>query len=187
MRPLICGVDEVGRGPWAGPVIAAAVILPSDFSHIDLRDSKKMSAKARAASDQKIRECAVFAFGGASVREIDQVNIRMATHLAMRRAVLSLKQSPNHIDVDGRDLPKGLPAPATSIIKGDATHPHIAAASIIAKELRDRLMCTLASRYPFYGWESNAGYGTKAHQQGLAQNGICAHHRLSFKPIAAWR
>ncbi len=180
----ICGVDEVGRGPWAGPVIAAAVILPDDFSHIDLRDSKKMSAKARAKSDLQIRECAVFAFGGASVGEIDKLNIRMATHLAMRRAVLALKEVPHHIDIDGRDVPAELPAPATPIIKGDATHPHIAAASIIAKELRDRLMGSLALRHPHYGWETNAGYGTKAHQTGLAHNGICAHHRLSFKPIA---
>ena len=181
----VCGVDEVGRGPWAGPVIAAAVILPDDFSHIDLRDSKKMTLKARIKSDIEIRECAIFAFGAASVREIDSINIRMATHLAMKRAVLNLSQIPTHIDVDGRDVPVDLPSPATAIIKGDATHPHIAAASIIAKQLRDRLMTALAARHPHYGWETNAGYGTKAHQNGLAQNGICAHHRVSFKPIAA--
>ncbi len=181
----ICGVDEVGRGPWAGPVVSCAVILPEDISALDLRDSKKMTAKARALSAKALKERAIFAYGAASVREIDALNIRQATHLAMRRAVLALPITPDHIDIDGRDVPKDLPAPAQAIIKGDATHPHIAAASILAKELRDAQMAKLAARYPHYAWEKNAGYGTKAHQIGLAEHGITPHHRCSFAPIRA--
>ncbi len=181
----ICGVDEVGRGPWAGPVIACAVILPKNADALDLRDSKKMTAKARALTNAQLRQCAQFAFGGASVGEIDRLNIRQATHLAMRRAVLALPNTPEQIDIDGRDVPEGLPAPANAIIKGDATHPHIAAASIMAKVLRDELMAQLAQKYPHYAWEQNAGYGTKAHQAGLKTHGITPHHRCSFAPIRA--
>ncbi len=183
--PKICGVDEVGRGPWAGPVVACAVILPKDISALDLRDSKKMTAKARAISEEQLKSCAIFAIGEASVEEIDTLNIRQATHLAMRRAVLALPIPADQIDIDGRDIPEGLPAPAQAIIKGDATHPHIAAASILAKEYRDRLMRQLAKEYPHYAWEKNAGYGTKAHQEGLAKHGITPHHRCSFAPIRA--
>ncbi len=181
----ICGVDEVGRGPWAGPVVACAVILPDDIAGLDLRDSKKMTAKARAKSENALKACATYAMGEASVEEIDALNIRKATHLAMRRAVLALPVTPDQIDIDGRDVPDGLPAPAQAIIKGDATHPHIAAASILAKEYRDQLMRELAENYPHYGWETNAGYGTKAHQEGLKSHGVSPHHRCSFAPIRA--
>ncbi len=181
----ICGVDEVGRGPWAGPVVACAVILPENYQHLDLRDSKKMTAKARASANVQIRECAIFAIASASVDEIDALNIRQSTLLAMRRAVEGLPLIPDHIDVDGRDVPPDLPAPASAIIKGDATHPHIAAASILAKEYRDQLMRELAINHPHYGWENNAGYGTKAHQAGLRSHGITPHHRCSFAPIRA--
>ncbi len=180
----ICGVDEVGRGPWAGPVIAAAVILPAHHAHIDLRDSKKMSAKSRRIADEAIRHSSVYAYGAASVREIDIMNIREAALLAMRRAVMNLPYTPTHIDIDGNAIPKELPCPAEAIVKGDATHPHIAAASIIAKTLRDRLMTKLCVRYPQYAWSKNAGYGTKIHQEGLNISGITPHHRKSFKPIA---
>lgn len=180
---IICGVDEVGRGPWAGPVVAAAVILPEEISGLDLRDSKKMTAKARDITNAKLQECASFAIGEASVAEIDALNIRQATHLAMRRAVMALPITPDHIDIDGRDVPADLPAHAKAIIKGDATHPHIAAASIIAKVYRDELMAQLAREYPYFAWEKNAGYGTKAHQFGLDKHGITPHHRCSFAPI----
>lgn len=181
----IAGVDEVGRGPWAGPVLAAAVILRSDVPDevlAGLDDSKKIPAKKRDALAAKLAECAWIGFGAASVAEIDRMNILAASHLAMRRAVARLPHMPAACLVDGNRLP-GLTCPAEAVVKGDSRSLSIAAASIVAKVLRDRLMTRLAQRYPAYFWQKNAGYGTKAHQEGLAAAGVTSHHRHSFAPI----
>lgn len=183
----VAGVDEVGRGPWAGPVLAAAVILkpeaPGDLLSA-LNDSKKLTAKRREALALAIPDCAWIGVGAASVREIDRMNILAASHLAMRRAVARLPRAPAACLVDGNRLPR-LPCPAEAVVKGDSRSLSIAAASIVAKVLRDRLMARLAVRYPAYFWQNNAGYGTRAHQEGLAEAGVTAHHRRSFAPIRA--
>ncbi len=184
---LIAGVDEVGRGPWAGPVLAAAAILKPDAPDdllAALNDSKKLSAKKREALAEAIPECAWVGVGAASVAEIDRVNILGASRLAMCRAVTRLPVQPGACLVDGTRLP-GLDCPAEAVVKGDSRSLSIAAASIVAKVLRDRLMARLAVRYPAYKWQNNAGYGTKAHQEGLAAEGVTAHHRRSFAPIRA--
>ena len=182
---LIAGVDEVGRGPWAGPVLAAAAILRPDAPDAllnALNDSKKLSARKREALAGAIPDCAWIGIGAASVAEIDRINILAASHLAMRRAVARLPEAPGGCLVDGNRLPD-LPCPAEAVVKGDSRSLSIAAASIVAKVLRDRLMARLAVRYPAYFWQNNAGYGTKAHQEGLAEAGVTAHHRRSFAPI----
>lgn len=181
----IAGVDEVGRGPWAGPVVAAAVILRPDAPEwvlASLNDSKKVPVRKRETLAEALRECAWIGVGSASVREIDRINILAASHLAMRRAVARLPVDPSACLVDGNRLP-GLACPAEAVVKGDARSLSIAAASIVAKVLRDRLMARLGIRYPAYFWQNNAGYGTKAHQEGLAAAGVTAHHRRSFAPI----
>lgn len=184
---LICGVDEVGRGPLAGPVTAAAVILPNCPSEqllTSLADSKKLSAKKRAiAFDLIMAECDV-SLAHCSVEEIDLLNILQASLRAMSKAILGLSARPAHALIDGNKLPV-LPSDisAEAIIKGDSKSASIAAASIIAKETRDRLMSALAQEYPGYGWEKNAGYPTKAHREALLQIGITKHHRKSFKPV----
>jgi ribonuclease HII len=185
-RP-IAGVDEVGRGPWAGPVLTAAVILlPNCPANLlaQIRDSKALSAARREAIAAELPPYAAIGIGAASVAEIDQLNILAATLLAMGRAVAALPQPPAAVLVDGNRLPP-LPYPAETVVKGDARSLSIAAASIIAKVTRDRLMARLAVRYPAYRWERNAGYGTKAHQAGLASAGVTPHHRRSFAPIRA--
>ncbi len=179
----VCGVDEVGRGPWAGPVLAAAVILDPARIPPGLNDSKKLSAARRDALFNEISAVAVVGIGQASVTEIDQINILQAAFLAMRRAVAALAVTPAFALIDGNKIPPRLPCPARALIKGDSRAQSIAAASIIAKVTRDRLMATLAASHPGYGWETNMGYGTKAHQNGLATHGVTAHHRRSFKPI----
>ena len=186
----IIGVDEVGRGPWAGPVVAAAAWLNPNDLPLDARDSKKLTAKKREALYPIIKEKAYVALGEASVEEIDALNIREATFLAMTRAIENLSETlsefniaPDFIAVDGNALPKNLPCPAEYVIKGDDKVLSIACASIVAKVYRDKLMADLAEKHPHYGWESNAGYGTKLHQQGLQNVGVTAHHRKSFKPI----
>ncbi|QKK05520.1 MAG: ribonuclease HII [Pseudomonadota bacterium] len=184
----ICGIDEVGRGPLAGPVVAAAVILPRPLppelsGHI--RDSKKLSAAKRARIAAAIREFSVFSIGAACVEEIDRVNILNATMNAMTRAFEGLQEkSPcSHALIDGNRAPK-LPCKTLTVIKGDQTSLSIAAASIIAKEYRDTLMRRLAEDHPVYGWDSNAGYGTKIHMEALKQHGVTVHHRRSFAPIS---
>lgn len=182
----IAGIDEVGRGPWAGPVVACACILPPDFPQdilLKLGDSKKITAKKRETLEPLIAAHSLYAYGEASVEEIDALNILQATFLAMRRAIAALSQKPNFVLVDGNHNIKGLNIPQKAIIKGDSLCASIAAASIMAKVHRDRLMTHLAEQFPHYAWQSNAGYGTKAHQEGLAQFGISPHHRKSFKPI----
>jgi len=179
---IICGVDEVGRGPLAGPVITAAVILdPENIPH-SLNDSKKLSAKKRAIISKEILECAEYAFGKASLEEIDELNILHATMLAMQRAVVNLPRKVDHILVDGNRLPD-FDAPASAVIKGDQKSVSIAAASIIAKEKRDFLMKKLHELHPEYGWSQNSGYGTKLHMEALNLVGPSRFHRKSFAPI----
>lgn len=185
---LICGVDEVGRGPLAGPVAAAAVILPPGGLPAALaariNDSKALSAKAREALDPGIREHALaWALGVASVEEIDAVNILQASLLAMERAVAGLSRPPDHALIDGNKVPKRLLCPATAVVKGDALSLSIAAASIIAKVFRDKEMERIAEIFPHYGWARNAGYGTAEHLAALKTHGVTPHHRTSFGPI----
>lgn len=180
---LVAGVDEVGRGPLAGPVTAAAVILDPDNIPDGLNDSKKLSAKKREALFDILNEVAQVSLGWASVEEIDKINIRNASLLAMTRAIEGLPQAPSHALIDGNVIPTGLACPATALIKGDGRSVSIAAASIIAKVTRDRLMVALAQQHPGYGWEKNAGYPSKAHIQALQDIGVTPHHRHSFKPV----
>ena len=179
--PLIAGVDEVGRGPLAGPVVACAVIMPPDMRAIaGVDDSKQLTAEQRVRLAVKIRERALdWALGAASVREIERLNIYQASVLAMRRALGRLKLAPNHVLIDGKTM-RTLPIPHTAIVHGDARCFSIACASIIAKVTRDYLMTRLALRHPAYTWERNVGYTTRAHIAGLASHGITRHHRRSF-------
>ena len=177
----VVGVDEVGRGPLAGPVTAAAVQL--DPLHIPdgLRDSKQLSAARREALFAEIMACAKVSIAHASVEEIDSLNILRASHLAMERAIAGLKA--DHALIDGNLIPRGLAIPATAIVKGDAKCLSIAAASIMAKVTRDRIMVDLAQHYPGYGWAENAGYPTKAHLLALQSLGVTPWHRRSFRPV----
>lgn len=179
---IVCGVDEAGRGPWAGPVVAAAVILDPRRVPAGIDDSKKLTAARRDALCTALLACARIGVGAASVREIDALNILQATMLAMRRAVDALPVRPDHALIDGNRVPT-LACAATAVVQGDGRSLSIAAASIIAKVTRDRLMQRLARRYPAYGWNTNMGYGAPAHQAGLAAAGITPHHRLSFAPV----
>ncbi|WP_341863356.1 ribonuclease HII [Gymnodinialimonas sp. 57CJ19] len=180
---IVAGVDEVGRGPWAGPVTACAVIL--DAAHIPegLNDSKKLTEARRDALALAVLEVADVSLGWASVEEIDALNIRQATFLAMTRAIAGLKATPTHALIDGNAIPPGLPCPATCVVKGDGRSVSIAAASIVAKVRRDTLMKELAVMHPGYGWDTNMGYGTAKHTAGLHHLGVTPHHRRSFAPI----
>jgi ribonuclease HII len=179
--PLLAGVDEVGRGPIAGPVVACAVIMPPEQRAIrGVDDSKRLPAAQRERLCAKILERALaVALGAASVREIDRINIYQASRLAMQRALARLRVQPNHVLVDGRHI-RTLLIPHTAVVHGDSRCFSIACASIVAKVTRDRLMSALARRHPGYLWERNAGYTTRAHVLGLAAHGITAHHRRSF-------
>ena len=183
-RGLVAGVDEAGRGPLAGPVVAAAVVFPAFAKPIrGLRDSKLLTAAARErlAALVRVRALAV-AVGAASVREIDRFNIRRAAVLAMRRALARLAVRPDVVLVDGLPCPE-LGCPHQAIVDGDARCHSIAAASVIAKTVRDRLMALLGGRHPAYAWASNKGYGTPEHLAALAELGFTAHHRRSFSPV----
>jgi len=183
----VAGVDEVGRGPLAGPVYAAAVILDGKRLPAGLDDSKKMSeARREKAFDAIMASALAVGIGVASVAEIDRINILAATMLAMRRAVDGLSIRPVHALVDGNRVP-ALPCPADAIVKGDGKVLSIAAASIIAKVTRDRVMCDLDLAFPGYGWARNKGYGTVDHMEALARLGPSVHHRTSFAPIAQLR
>lgn len=179
----IAGVDEVGRGPLAGPVTAAAVILDLEALPEGLNDSKKLTAKRRAALEAQIMAQTTWAVAHASVAEIDELNILRASHLAMERAVAALDPQPDYLLIDGNLIPRGLSLPAEAVVKGDAKSMSIAAASILAKEARDRIMVDLAQQFPGYGWEKNAGYPTSQHREALVKIGVTPHHRLSFKPV----
>ena len=184
----MAGLDEVGRGPLAGPVVAAAVVFPVHGDTINgLRDSKQLSAKRREELSALIKE-RVFAWGvgAASVREVDRRNILSATGLAMRRALAHLPSQPDRILVDGTALPE-LQFQHEAIIKGDSISQSIAAASILAKCVRDRLMTLLAGHYPAFHWDSNMGYGTAEHYEAIQKFGPTAHHRKSFAPIGQFQ
>ena len=184
---VICGVDEVGRGPLAGPVVAAAVILPLDFPEAlqaRIRDSKKMTAAAREKIYEPLMENCRYAIAEASVAEIDALNILWASMLAMQRAVAGLKSDIDMALVDGNRTPK-LDCEACAIVKGDDISLSIAAASVIAKVYRDRLMQKLAREFPVYGWERNAGYGTSEHLQAVGRHGVTVWHRMTFAPVRA--
>ena len=164
-------------------MVAAAVILNPDDIPEGLNDSKKLTAKRRAALDAAIRDRAEFTIAEASVAEIDEHNILRASHIAMERAVAALDPPPDYLLIDGNLIPRGLSIPAQAVVKGDANSVSIAAASIIAKNWRDQVMVDLAQQHPGYGWEANAGYPTKMHRQALQNLGVTPHHRRSFKPV----
>ena len=178
----VAGVDEAGRGPWAGPVVAAAVILNPHCTPAGLRDSKTLTEKRRRDLSAALWKTARIGVGVASVEEIDAMNILQASLLAMARAVANLPIPPKICIVDGNIKPK-LPCPAYTVVKGDAKSFSIAAASIVAKETRDRMMRELARDFPQYAWERNKGYGAPAHREALASFGVTQHHRRSFAPI----
>ena len=180
----VAGIDEVGRGPFAGPVVAAAVILDRSNIPDGIRDSKKLSKAKREELFDAIVATASVGLGEASVEEIDRHNILAASLLAMRRAMEALPTRPDVALVDGNRDPN-LGVPSRLIVKGDGRSLSIAAASIVAKVTRDRKMCALAKAYPHYGWERNAGYGTAEHRKGLREYGITPQHRRSFAPIRA--
>ena len=181
---MIAGVDEVGRGPLAGPVVTAAVILPEDYDLPGLTDSKKLTAKRREMLSKAIKQQAFcFAFGEASLVEIDQLNILHATMLAMQRAVAGLSVEPTRVLVDGNRSPD-FGIASVAIVGGDGIEPCISAASVIAKVARDQLMSEYALQYPEYGWQNNSGYGTKQHLEALQKFGVSPHHRRSFAPVA---
>jgi ribonuclease HII len=184
---LVAGVDEVGRGPLAGPVVAAAVILdplnlPTELAGLD--DSKRLSPEARTGYAAILRRVALVGIGAASVVEIDRLNILQATLLAMQRAVAALRVAPDAVLVDGNRAP-ALACTVETLVGGDALSLSIAAASVVAKVLRDRAMCDLARRYSCYGWERNAGYPTAEHRAALLRHGVTPHHRRSFAPVRA--
>lgn len=190
---LIAGIDEAGRGPWVGPVVAGAVIFlernridPFLLTHIN--DSKKLSCKRREELFEMIRQQAekgvlCYGIGLASAAEIDQMNILQASFLAMRRAVENMGVIPDMALIDGNKLPQSFVCPTKYVIKGDSISCSIAAASIMAKVFRDRLMQKLALKYPGYGFEKNAGYGTKDHIDGLKKYGVTPEHRKTYRPI----
>ena len=181
---FIAGTDEVGRGAWAGPVTAAAVILDPKKIPNGINDSKKLTKNKRTRLSNEIIAMSVsYSVIHVSVLEIDKINILEASMLAMRKATHSLDRAPSHVLIDGNKIPTNLNCPATAIVKGDNFSLTIAAASILAKVARDQIMEDLAQDFPKYGWETNVGYGTKAHIQGISQYGITPHHRVSFRPI----
>lgn len=181
----ICGVDEVGRGPLAGPVCAAAVILPEDFTHPVLNDSKKMTERQREKVYEELRqrEDVVWAVELLEPAEIDRINILEASREAMRRAVLSLRQAVDAALIDGLEVPR-FPVPQKALVKGDGLSLSIAAASVMAKVTRDRLMLELSQRYPEYGFDVHKGYPTARHLEALARHGPCEIHRRTFGPVA---
>lgn len=180
----ICGIDEAGRGPLAGPVVAAAVILPRKGRPKGLDDSKQLTPEAREELAAKIREVGIIGLGVASVEEIDSINILRASHLAMRRAfdALAAQQMPVAAIVDGNMSPD-LPCPVEWVIDGDVIVPIVSAASIIAKVERDRMMVELCAQYPGYEFSKHKGYGTPVHQAAIKRLGVCAIHRRSFKTV----
>lgn len=183
-RGPVAGVDEAGRGPWAGPVVAAAVILDVEQAPPGLKDSKKLKEAEREAFFAHILTCAVVGVGIAEVDRIDRDNILRATMWAMAQAVSALSLAPACALIDGNRCPE-LPCPAQPLIKGDTLSSCIAAASIIAKVTRDRIMADLACSHPQYGWERNKGYGTREHARALNIHGVTLHHRRSFRPVQA--
>ena len=185
---VVAGIDEAGRGPWAGPVVAAAVILERGAVPAGVDDSKVLSRKRRETLYDVLLGAARVGVGSAGVDEIDSLNILAATLLAMQRAVAGLGAVPDLALVDGNRAPR-LPCPVRCVVRGDALSLSVAAASIVAKVTRDRLMADLARTHPGYGWERNAGYGTREHRAALESLGVTPQHRRSFAPIIKilWR
>ncbi|MBP1805272.1 ribonuclease HII [Rubellimicrobium aerolatum] len=179
----VAGIDEVGRGPLAGPVVAAAVILDPARIPPGLHDSKQMTPRTRERAALAIRDSAWVGIGEASVEEIEAHNILRATHLAMCRALRDLGRPVDHALVDGRQVPPNLGCPATGLVRGDSRSLSIAAASIVAKVWRDGIMRALAQQHPGYGWETNMGYGSKSHMAALQALGPTPWHRRTFAPV----
>ena len=179
----IAGVDEVGRGPLAGPVTAAAVVFTEGYIPAGLNDSKKLTARARQRLCDEIMEVALVCVAHASVEEIEEHNILRASHLAMTRALAGLERAADYALIDGNMLPRDLSLPGQAVVKGDARCLSISAASIVAKTMRDNLMVDLAQQHPGYGWETNMGYGSKSHIAALQNLGVTPHHRRLFKPV----
>jgi ribonuclease HII len=183
---IVCGIDEAGRGPWAGPVVAAAVVLPREAPQSLLNlidDSKRLTKACRERAAEAILTHAQYGLGQASVEEIDRINILQATFLAMRRAFAALPIRPDLALIDGNASP-GLACPVQTAVGGDRRSVSIAAASIVAKVARDKIMSDFAMTYSTYGWERNFGYGTPAHRQAIQHYGITPLHRRSFRPIS---
>lgn len=183
MSIRVAGVDEAGRGPLAGPVVCAAVILPEGFTHRLVRDSKALTPSQREEAALFLRETCVWSVESCSVEEVDQLNILWASMEGMRRAVCGLSHAPESALIDGDRIPLGLPCPAQAVVKGDAKHSCISAASILAKTERDRMMIEAAQRYPEYGFDRHFGYATPDHLAALAEYGPCPLHRRSFAPV----
>lgn len=182
----VCGIDEVGRGPLAGPVIASCVYIPHEVRRkdwvLEIQDSKQLTKVKRETLYEKIKRNCIFGIGIVEVEEIDRINIFQATMRAMQNAYAVIDTKMDHALIDGNKCPD-LPCSTTPIVKGDTISISIAAASIIAKVSRDRLMADLAIKHPYYGWESNAGYGAKKHIEAIHANGVTEHHRRSFEPV----
>ncbi len=182
LEKIEAGCDEAGRGCLAGPVVAAAVILPKDYHHEELNDSKQLTEKQRVSIKQDIiRDAIAWGVGAASPGEIDDINILNASYLAMHRAIEQLKLRPELLLIDGNRFKPFNEIPHECIIKGDGKYFSIAAASVLAKTYRDDLMRQLAIEFPGYGWETNVGYPTAAHREGLKEHGSTPHHRMSFQ------
>ena len=179
---LICGVDEVGRGPLCGPVVSAAVILPNGFTDSRIKDSKKIkSSKKMKEIADFIKENAIsYSIGISTPKEIDDINILQSTYVAMHRAIDGLNLTPSKLLIDGNSFKPYNDIPYECVIKGDDKHIEIAAASIIAKNFRDEMMVELAKEYPDYKWETNSGYGTKDHIEAIKRVGLTPHHRITF-------
>lgn len=180
---IVAGVDEVGRGPLAGPVTAAAVVLNPKRIPIGLNDSKVLTAKARERLFDELNAVAEISIAHASVEEIDELNILYASHLAMCRAVAGLPRLPDVALIDGNMIPKDLACQGVALVKGDGRSLSVAAASVVAKVARDRIMVDLAQQHQGYGWEKNCGYPTREHREALLSMGVTPHHRRSFKTV----
>ena len=181
--PPVCGIDEVGRGPWAGPVVAAAVILDPERIPDGLNDSKQVPRRRREELSAALHATAAVGIGVASVEEIEELNILGASLLAMVRAVSALPVLPRFALVDGNRLPADLPCPGEAVVGGDALCLSIAAASVVAKVARDAMMAELAAAHPGYGWETNMGYGTPEHAAALDRIGLTVHHRRRWRSV----
>ncbi|WP_439153613.1 ribonuclease HII [Yoonia sp.] len=179
----VAGIDEVGRGPLAGPVVAAAVVLDPARVPPGMNDSKKLTATRRDALFDQIMRDADVCIAAATVAEIDTHNILRASHIAMVRAIAGLSHTPDHLLIDGNLIPRGITISCEAVIKGDTRSLSISAASIVAKVWRDRHMVDLAQQFPGYGWDKNAGYPTATHKSALINLGLTPHHRRSFKPV----
>jgi ribonuclease HII len=182
--PGAAGADEAGRGPLAGPVVAAAVVLPDGFDVTGINDSKKVEPRAREALAIRIKATAVWYIERVEPDEIDRINILWASMAAMERALRRLSPQPEYAYIDGNRLPKSMPCPGEWVIKGDGKYACVAAASILAKVERDRIMANYAFEYPHYGFERNFGYPTPDHFHALAEHGPCPIHRRSFAPVS---